>query len=185
MNLSVFCMVLAAIAASGSAVTGTQRPEQWAQPLSSAHLQNFYRLDERVYRSDQPDRKGFEELRQRGIRNVLNLRDLHSDERKARGLGLKLYRVKMNAGEIREEDVIEALRIIRAADGPILIHCWHGSDRTGVISALYRIVFLGWTKDEAIEEMKNGGFGYHAIYGNIPRFISEASIEEIRRKVFE
>jgi protein tyrosine/serine phosphatase len=95
-----------------------------------------------------------------------------------------LSRVKMEAGEIRDEQVIEALRIIRTAKGPIVIHCWHGSDRTGLISAMYRILFQNWSKEESIEELMKGGYGYHSLYRNIPEYIRKVSIESIRRGVF-
>jgi protein tyrosine/serine phosphatase len=36
---------------------------------------------------------------------------------------------------------------------PALIHCEGGADRTGVMVALYRIAFQGWTLDRAKEEM--------------------------------
>jgi len=51
------------------------------------------------------------------------------------------------------------------------LHCQHGADRTGLITALYRIVYQGWSKDQALEEMLQGGFGYHAVWGNIPDYI--------------
>ena len=121
------------------------RPAAWATPVTSAHLKNFYRLDEHVYRSAQPDRKGFQELKQLGIGSVLNFRDHHADDKDAKGLGLTLHRVEMEAGEIRDEQVVQALRIIRTAKGPIVIHCWHGSDRTGLVSALYRVLFQNWS----------------------------------------
>lgn len=160
------------------------RPETWATPVKAGGLKNFYRLDEKVYRSSQPDRKEFKALRELGIKNILNLRDHHADDSKARGLKLRLFRVEMDAGDIKASDIIAALWIIRQSDGPILIHCWHGSDRTGAVSAMYRIIFQGWSKEDAIDELVHGGYGYHSIYGNIPRFIREASIEEIRKKVF-
>jgi len=131
-----------------SALIGAEqpaRPAEWATPLSSAHLKNFYRLDEHVYRSAQPDRKGFQELKRLGIGSVLNFRDHHADDKDAKGLGLTLHRVEMEAGEIRDEQVVQALRIIRTAKGPIVIHCWHGSDRTGLVSALYRVLFQNWS----------------------------------------
>lgn len=159
------------------------RPAEWATPVPAASLKNFYRLDEKVYRSAQPDRKGFEELKRLGIRTVLSFRDHHADDRGAKGLGLTLYRVKMEAGEIRDEQVIESLRIIRTAKGPIVIHCWHGSDRTGLISAMYRILFQNWSKEEAIEELIKGGYGYHSLYRNIPAYIRKANIENIRQRV--
>ena len=52
---------------------------------------------------------------------------------------------------------------IRRASGPVLVHCLHGSDRTGTIVAMYRIVEQGWTREAAIAEMTGGGYGYHAV----------------------
>jgi len=45
-------------------------------------------------------------------------------------------------------------------------------------------VFQNWSKEEAIEELMNGGYGYHAMYKNIPEFIRAADIESIRQRVF-
>jgi len=159
------------------------RPDRWAKPVTAEYVRNLYQLDENVYRSAQPTRKGFQELQARGIRNVLSLRDHHSDEEEAQDTVISLYRVKMEAGDITDEKVIEALRIIKKAEGPILIHCWHGSDRTGLISALYRIVFQDWSKKDAIDELTRGGYGYHSVYSNIPGYIEKADIEGIRKQV--
>jgi len=168
---------------SAVSTTGAERPSTWASPVSSEHLRNFYKIDDKVYRSAQPDKKGFRELKTLGIRNVLSFRDYHSDD-EGKGLGLNLFRVKMEAGDITTEKVVEALRIVRNAEGPVLIHCWHGSDRTGLISAMYRIVFQGWSKNDAIDELMHGGYGYHSVYRNIPDLINEADIEAIRKEVF-
>jgi len=176
-------LVLAFLVSTLYAAVQQARPAEWATPVPSASLNNFYKLDEKVYRSAQPDRKGFEELKRLGIRNVLSFRDHHADDRGAKGLGLTLYRVKMEAGEIRDDQVVEAIRIIRTAKGPIVIHCWHGSDRTGLISAMYRILYQNWSKEEAIEELMKGGYGYHSLYRNIPEYIRKVDIESIRQRV--
>jgi protein tyrosine phosphatase (PTP) superfamily phosphohydrolase (DUF442 family) len=160
-----------------------ERPLSWASPLPSEHLGNFYRLDNKVYRAAQPSDEGFAELKARGIHNVLNLREYHSDAG-GEAFGLRLFRIKMAAGSITTSQVIEALRIIHNSDGPILVHCWHGSDRTGLVSAMYRIVSQGWDKEAAIAELIDGGYGYHAfLYKNIPEFIRAADIEEIKKAV--
>lgn len=177
-------LILALWVTTLSAAENQPRPEQWAVSIQTGQLQNFYKLDDKVYRSEQPDRKGFGYLKSFGIRNVLNLRDHHNDDARAKGTGLTLYRVEMSAGAIKTDDVIAALRFIRQSEGPIVIHCWHGSDRTGTVSALYRIVFQNWSKEEAIEELMQGGYGYHAMYKNIPEFIRAADIENIRQRVF-
>jgi len=166
-----------------TADAATQRPANWAIELPADQLKNFFRLDDKVYRAAQPGKAGFAELKVLGINNVLNLREYHSDDEGA-AFGLNLFRVKMAAGSITTEQVISALRIIHNSQGPILIHCWHGSDRTGMVSAMYRIVFQGWEKDAAIAELTNGGYGYHAFwYGNIPEFIRAADINAIRKAV--
>jgi len=160
------------------------RPETWAQPLETKSLKNFYKLDNHVYRSAQPNKESFEYLKTLGIKNILNLRDYHNDDPGSKNPGLNLYRIEMNAGKIRTADVVAALRFIKQSEGPVLIHCWHGSDRTGTISALYRIVFQNWSKEDALDELMHGGFGYHSIYKNIPEFIRQADIKEIRQSVF-
>jgi hypothetical protein len=53
---------------SAASATVAQRPAAWAAPVSSEHLRNFYRIDDKVYRSGQPGKKGFQELKSLGIR---------------------------------------------------------------------------------------------------------------------
>lgn len=159
------------------------RPAAWAERVPSKHLTNWYKLDDDVYRSEQPNRRGFGEVRDRGIKTVLNLRSAHADDAKAEGLGLVLVRVPMTAGGFTEADVVAALGAIQSALKPVLIHCQQGADRAGVVSAMYRIVFQGWTKEEAIAELRGGGFSFHRQYTNIPRFIREADIEKVKREL--
>ncbi len=42
---------------------------------------------------------------------------------------------------------------------PIYVHCRHGSDRTGMAIALYRIDHDGWSQDDALREALSFGFG--------------------------
>jgi len=176
-------LLIATGAAFPAAADQPLRPAEWAAPVPSKQLKNFYKLDDKVYRSAQPDRKGFQELQALGIKTVLSFRDHHSDDKEAKGLGLTLHRIKMEAGEIKDEEVAEALRIIRTSKGPVLIHCWHGSDRTGLVSAMYRILYQNWSKEEAIEELMKGGYGYHSLYRNIPEYIRKVNVEEMRKAV--
>jgi tyrosine-protein phosphatase SIW14 len=41
---------------------------------------------------------------------------------------------------------------------PILIHCLAGVHRTGLMVALYRVEKEGWSKEQAIDEMKQRGY---------------------------
>lgn len=42
---------------------------------------------------------------------------------------------------------------------PVLIHCRAGLHRTGCLVALYRQEYEGWSKADALRELKNHGFG--------------------------
>ena len=151
--------------------------------LPDSELTNLYKIDSGVYRSEQPSHEDFKALEKYGIGEALNLRNRHSDDDEAAGTNVKLHRVKTKAHSINEEQLIEALRIIKNRKAPIVIHCHHGSDRTGAVCALYRVVFQNVSKEDAIHEMTEGGFGFHRIYKNIIRRIKEADIEQLRRKV--
>jgi protein tyrosine/serine phosphatase len=153
---------------------------QSAVKIESIGLEKMYKIDNGVYRSEQPDTDHFILLEKYGIGEILNLRYWHSDKDETSKTALIAHRVRMNAHNINNSDVIDALKIIKNRQHPILIHCRHGSDRTGVIAAMYRIVFQNWTKDDAIAEMVSDKFGFHSIYNNIIKYIKNADIEQIK-----
>jgi len=167
----------------GAACGKSARPEKWAQPVASAVLENWYQVDEGLYRSRQPDRKGFEEARTKGIRTIINLRAEYSDAKLVKGLGFELVEIPLSASSFTQEEILSVLRAIEKSAKPVLMHCQHGSDRTGVVSAAYRILYQGWTKDEAIAELKDGGFGFHRFYVNIPAFIRNLDVARTKARL--
>lgn len=142
----------------------------WATAGDGTNPTNFKAVDEElgIFRSGQPGRKEFESLAKRGFRSILNLRNYHSDLKLIRGLELKEFRCGVNTGSVTEKDLLNAVRIVRDAPKPLLIHCWHGSDRTGTVVAAFRIAVQNWEVEKAIAEMRLPENGYHEkIYGNL------------------
>ena len=85
-------------------------------------------------------------------------------------------RIEIFTANMKDKYVDEFLSIVDDTNAvPVLVHCQHGADRTGTMCAMYRILREGWTVDDAIDEMKNGGFGYHSVWGNLPRFIRKSA----------
>lgn len=161
-----------------------ERNPDWAIPLFSDRVDNLYRVTALFYRSAQPSAKGMKELEKIGIVTVINLRNFHNDSDEIRGTRLKEIRIPMNTWECKEDDVIKALQVLSNPEGaPYLLHCQHGADRTGLVTAMYRIVIQGWSKEEAIDELTKGGYGYHSIWRNIIRFIHKADIKRIKGAV--
>ena len=176
-------------------------PNQHRQPLKLANLLrpgigfllitaasavpgNFHQVDSKVWRSAQPDAANFAELPQLGIREVLNLREWHNDSSVNKSTAVNLHRVSMNPGGIRECDLIEAVKILRDARGSILVHCWHGSDRTGTVVALYRMAVDGWSRERAIAEFTDPRFGYHAgTYPKLRAYLEKVDIDRFRKSM--
>ena len=62
------------------------------------------------------------------------------------------------------------------------IHCQRGADRTGMLCAMYRVVVCDWPRQDAIEEMMEGGFRFNPMWRNLVRYIERADIDELRRR---
>lgn len=89
----------------------------------------------------------------------------------------------MKAWHPQEKEAVKFLKIVTdKKKGPFLVHCQHGADRTGTMCAVYRIAVQGWTKEEAIKEMTEGGFGFHGIWANLIEWINNLDIEKLREK---
>jgi len=161
------------------------RPTEWATPIEVASLPNLHRVDINLYRSAQPLDGSGEALRKLGIKTVLNLREHDMDVvlKKTQGIGLKRY--PLHTWDIDDRDIVAVLKIITNPDNqPILVHCAHGADRTGLMMASYRMIIQGWSKEDARREMKQGGYEYHAVWINIDRRINKMDIAKLREEIY-
>lgn len=71
--------------------------------------------------------------------------------------------MKTKAHSISGRRMIQHYALLKIVMPPIIFHCHHGSDRTGAVCALYRIVFQNVSKEDAIREMIEGEYGFHRI----------------------
>ena len=158
------------------------RSPLWASPVEGVAVPNLYRVEPDLYRSAQPGPEGFRALQQLGVRTVLDLCRGQGDGEWARGTSLRLLQVPMAAWWFREDPAIRALRIVAdRKNRPLLIHCQQGADRTGAVLALYRVAFQGWSKEEALREMNEGGYHHSSFFRNLDRFVRDADIGALRK----
>jgi protein tyrosine phosphatase (PTP) superfamily phosphohydrolase (DUF442 family) len=157
------------------------RPESWAQPIEMEGVPSLYKVSDDLYRSGQPTAEGMANLEKMGIRTIVNLRLRNSDRDELEGTGLGYVHINMEAWDADTDEVVEFLRIVSDPGRvPVLVHCSYGADRTGAMCAVYRIVVQGWTKDEAIREMTQGGFGFHQIWNNLNIWIWMSDLDEMK-----
>ena len=157
---------------------GESHKTSWVEPIAIEGLPNSYCIGPGLYRGAQPTMTGFERLQKLGIKTIINLRSFHSDKKEVMKLGISYEQVYMKAWHAEKEDAVQFLRIATDPSRlPIFVHCEHGSDRTGLMVAIYRVVVSGWTKEQAIREMVEGGYGFHSIWGNFVRFILNLDVK--------
>lgn len=58
-----------------------------------------------------------------------------------------------------------------------------GADRTGAVMAMHRIVVQGWKKEDALREMREGGF--HFGIEAFARYVESADIVKLRARLAE
>jgi protein tyrosine/serine phosphatase len=125
--------------------------------------------DGQAYRSAQLDASTLRlVVRQYGIRTVINLRGENAvavwyqrERATAEELKLKLVDIPLSAHRLPSRaNLLQLYDTFKAADGPILIHCSAGSDRTGAAAAIWRMVVRGEPRAAAVRELSllNGHF---------------------------
>lgn len=181
-----YLIILLLLPMLAAADTIRERPTNWATPLIHSTINNLYKVSDDLFRAEQPQKKDIPDLKKLKIKTLFNLREYHDDDTFFRQNGMDLIHLKLSAGTLTAADMIAALKLLRKAEKPVLVHCWHGSDRTGFVVAGYRIVFQNWTREAAIEELRLGGFGYHsAVYPNIIKTLGELDVEAAKRSVLQ
>ncbi len=144
--------------------------------LAGAHMGigqltgNFHEVIPReLYRSAQPSGKDIAAYAKAyGIKTIINLRDekregwYEAESVAAKNNGIRLVDYPLSSSEkVSVEDSETLAAVLRNAEKPVLIHCEHGANRTGLASAIYMAAVAG--KSEAAAE-----FQLSPYYGHVP-----------------
>lgn len=186
--LGLCVLVLFAASAHGSALhaaglPAAQRPAEWAVPLERPGLPNLFQVSPVLYRGAQPKKEGIPELERMGIKTVVSLRVFHDDSHLLGDTSLSSEVIPLHTWHLEEEDAVRFLRIVTdPTKTPVFVHCRRGIDRTGTMVAVYRMAVQGWTREDAIREMTQGGFGYDDKFPTFIRYLRKVDIPSIKRR---
>jgi protein tyrosine/serine phosphatase len=154
------------LAASGLAHAGALAPA--AAPAQSelrrerSDLVRFHEVDPgRLYRSGRLNAAAIRELQAKGIQAIVSLEDYDAataqrEAAMARAAGMTHTWYPMSG---YDAPTVEQLRgaldaIAATGDKKVVVHCFRGADRTGMVVGAYRVVVQGWSPDDAIAEMR-------------------------------
>jgi protein tyrosine phosphatase (PTP) superfamily phosphohydrolase (DUF442 family) len=136
----------------------------------------------RFYRSGQMTAEGFADAVERyHLRTIINVQDEFPDpdldvsfwsrrtikeSEWCRELGVRYVHLMPTLlprhliPEHRPQAIDQLLALLDdESNYPVLIHCHAGLHRTGLLTAIYRMEYQGWSRDEAFLDMKAQGFG--------------------------
>lgn len=155
------------------------RPVEWAQPVEAKY--NLFQMSPTLYRSALPDRTAVPLLEKLKVGTVINFLP-ESDSTWLSTPDIAQVQLPYRTNHVDDSDVLRAIRAIQAAEskGPVLMHCKHGSDRTGLMAAMYRVVVQGWSKEDALNEMTRGGFGDSTHFKDGVRYMLQADADKLR-----
>ncbi len=150
-----------------------------------AGIPNFHEVTPCLYRGGRPTEQGLKNLRdQKGVKTIIDLQggDLYSvwrfydwvaepgerpheiaEERNyALALGMNFESIPLDSVDpISTDEVVSINRILAimndSAKQPVYIHCQHGKDRTGLLVALYEVLFMGIKPEVANQEWQDLG----------------------------
>lgn len=156
------------------------RADEWAT-LVDKRL-NLYAMRPGVYRSALPDSQAQALLDELGVKTVVNFYQ-RSDAAWLTNPEVRQIHLPFHVDRVTDTTVIAALRSIREAEqlGPVLLHCKHGQHRTGLIAAMYRIIYQGWSKDEALAELYYGGFGGVDRLSDVELYLAKVDIAGVKK----
>jgi len=155
------------------------RPAEWAQPVNVHY--NLFQMTPTLFRSALPDTTAVPLLEKLKVATVINFLP-EPDSRWLTTQDIAQVQLPYRTNHVDDADVLKALRAIKEAEakGPVLMHCEHGSDRTGLMAAMYRVVVQGWSKEEALGEMTQGGFGDSKHFKGGVRYMMRADVDKLR-----
>lgn len=173
-----FFALFTSVSAQADDATSIRSPE-WAQPVGNQF--NLHQMTPTLYRSALPDSNALPVLEQLKIGTVINFLP-ESDSAWLKSSDIKQVQLSYRTNHVDDSDVLAALRAIQEAEtnGPVLMHCKHGSDRTGLMAAMYRVVVQGWSKEDALNEMTQGGFGNSSGFKDGVRYMMKANVDKLR-----
>ncbi len=138
-----------------------------AEVVRQKDLPNFHQVHPFLFRSGEPTERGLAKAKEKGIRTLIDLRgageQTKSEQQAADRLALKYINLPMSSEPPTKKQVDVFLRTVKMAakapdGGAVLVHCAHGSDRTGCLVGIWRVTQDQWTFDEAYKEMRKYWF---------------------------
>jgi tyrosine-protein phosphatase SIW14 len=145
--------------------------------ISSVRIDNFAKVNEAYFRGAQPVGSDYADLAGLGVKTVVNLigdDDLDRTEQSSvEKHGMRYIQIPMSTRKAPTTEQLQAfLTVVNdPASQPVYVHCVGGRHRTGVMTAVYRMIRDGISGAEAFAEMKRFKYGPDFLHPEFKKFV--------------
>jgi protein tyrosine phosphatase (PTP) superfamily phosphohydrolase (DUF442 family) len=142
-------------------------PKAIRKLAAEGDIVRFSALADGLYRGGQPTADGFQFLKEKGIKTVINLRAEDNRESEiVQALGMNYIQIPVDEvwpwSQLPQAAVAKYFELVNnPANYPIFFHCRRGADRTGTFAAMYRMAVQGWNAEDAYAEARNIGMRWY------------------------
>jgi protein tyrosine/serine phosphatase/endonuclease/exonuclease/phosphatase family metal-dependent hydrolase len=154
-------------------------------------IKRFLKVSDTYYRGSHPNDEDFDHLSKLGIKTIIDFR-LHKDKKyekakeKATEQGFNYFNIPLNPFKKPDDNKVQHfLEIVKDPKyQPVYVHCTYGEDRTGLMTALYRVNEQGWAFKDAYAEMKSMGYK-SKLYRRLKTYLRDFAKDQILKADFE
>jgi protein tyrosine phosphatase (PTP) superfamily phosphohydrolase (DUF442 family) len=160
--LAAGLLAVAAVAACRSDEPAAPSTVQ-APPTLDAHgfpvgLDNFKKWSDKLAQGAQPEGdEAFKNLAALGFKTIVTVDGARPDIETAERYGLRYVHVPIGYDGVPKDAQIKIVRAVEVSDGPVYVHCHHGTARGPAAAAVVRVALEGATNEEALEGLKDSG----------------------------
>ncbi|MCB9799373.1 MAG: tyrosine-protein phosphatase [Candidatus Omnitrophica bacterium] len=129
---------------------------------SSDTIPEFSQMSSNLYRGGQPSKEGYAYLQSLGVKTIINFRHEKEVIERDRLLAEEYGMVQVSLpwtiyGEPKEEILTGFFDVLNRSEGrPVFFHCRRGSERTGVMAAMYYMKYENLSEKEAVRKALDG-----------------------------
>jgi len=187
-NLPFLAAVLILLGSGSAEARQAQSPSGAGKPFAErvsddVGIARFALIRPGLARGGEPNQGGLTYLRDHGYRTVVSFLTNSAESSWVVNSGMRWIHIPMRSGLFSaqpptQDQVRQFLSVVTdSTQYPVFIHCHAGKDRTGAMSAIYRMEACGWTKDEALAEMDSFGFSgrYRRLRGYVEAYAGPTS----------